>query len=228
MTIYEVRIPKDPEDRIEGLVGEYVNGVFFADLTLPCKEDLAGTFDLAFIETVRWELVFEHWKKSERGYWDNYFKERDLSSWEEWRTQYVESLIAPFGLQNRRLLRFKVNNPMALVPTFYAGAFPGWRKYYRNDVRAERFCNIVQHPHLPENPKVEAVRQNFPTSTFLIGVTDGSNISIFEGMHRCAAVALEAMRGQSLAQHLYIVLIPCSPSEVEFFKQTHIQVRNPR
>lgn len=173
----------------------------------------------SFITSTTWPEVFAAWKQRETGFWDEHIKERGFLSWEAWREQWT----VPLKLAERKWELYKVGDPFSTVPSLLVGAYKGWHKYYPEGARVATFADIAKNPELAENPKVKAILANFPIPTEIIILKRGDQHVLFEGTHRCAAIALAAREGERFPLYLTVAMTEFGEDEGELFTKTYTQ-----
>lgn len=169
--------------------------------------------------SVSWNEVVEGWRKREEEIWREHYMERGFTSWIDWRSQWIKRL----HLDWREWKRYEIENPYEMVPNFLVGAFTGWWKYYPPGERIATFADIAEHPDLPENAKVAALRMSFPVPTEIIGLRMHDQIVVHEGVHRSAAIALTARDGLHVPLRVSIVMTEFEPEERDLFMSSYIQ-----
>ena len=71
---------------------------------------------------------------------------------------------------------------------------------------------------------MEQILENFPSETTIIGIEYQGKISLFEGTHRCAAIALAAEQGKEIQSNITIVLTSFEEHENDYFQRAITQV----
>ncbi|MFH1632069.1 MAG: hypothetical protein ABIA47_03605 [bacterium] len=174
-----------------------------------------GNLNLEFVCDTTWDKVFFDWKECEAGFWECHYRAEGFESWEEWRGQFNAS----WRLSGREWKVYWVADPLKSVPTFWAGAFKSWRKYFPNKGGKRRFADLSDSPIARDNPKIIGVLNSFPKETRVIGFRLGDDIVIVEGMHRCAAIAIAAADGIDINTNLTIALTDFDESERKLFER---------
>ena len=156
---------------------------------------------LEYIRPISWAEIFENWEKDESSQqmWLDLAKKNRYFSWKEWR----ESFFAPLGLQKKKWIFYKVNNPLKIIPHMYCGEFSAWKQFYtkREDATFEK---ISTHPVFSQNEKILSLVHNFPKKTMLIGTKEQENIAIFEGNHRATALATAARENIDITSDVFL------------------------
>lgn len=176
--------------------------------------------NLSFVGPTSWREVLSDWRARETGWgWEEFWKGRGFESWEAWRATYFES----FRLPERQWKLHFLEDPAGLIPQMWAVAYTGWKQYYPTGASRARLSEIAQHPTLPMNEKIIGLRLSFPSPTTVIGIRFGNDLAIFEGLHRCATIALAAERGAEAAGTLFMALTDFGADESELFEKAITQ-----
>lgn len=173
--------------------------------------------ELALLKRLEWTEIFAIWRSYEEQlpHWIALYQERGFTSWEEWRATYLKPLRLPeriWGLYRvinpaRSVPNFICPPVRSLVPTLYAGN------------RAPTFRELVEKR--PESathgstPKI--LESGLLTDTTVIGVLTDSGLVVVDGLHRCSAIAITAMRGLPVSLNLTIALADYEPGELPLF-----------
>lgn len=137
--------------------------------------------------SITWPQIYSKWKENEKGIWENTFLSQGFSSWEDWR----EKFIAPLKLEKMewKLFEFEANE----MKNFKCGAFKQWLEIAK-EVNGRSFEKLAQAKIFQKFPKIEAIKQSFPTNNLFFGFKKGNQIILFEGNHR--AIACTQMMNQ--------------------------------
>lgn len=172
-----------------------------------------------FIRNTTWDEVFSDWKKREAGIWEDHFRAKGFETWDEWRGQ----LNLPWGLGTRDWKLFRVIDTLKTVPTFWAGAYPGWQKYFPKRVGKARFSDLLNSSILKNNKKISNVLNSFPARTQVIGFGLDDDVVILEGMHRCTALAIAAANESDIKTDFIIAITDFDESERDLFERARTQ-----
>ncbi len=172
---------------------------------------------------ISWDEVFDAWREREIGQdwgWDSVIKDHGYDNWDDWRMSYV---LRFFGnnYEQRTWKLYTISNPMTFIPNMFVGSFQGWKKYYPAGKKQARFSDLE---NVDTNKKVEQILENFPSETTIIGIEYQGKISLFEGTHRCAAIALAAEQGKEIQSNITIVLTSFEEHENDYFQRAITQV----
>lgn len=107
-------------------------------------------------------------------------------------------------LERRQWEIVKLDDPAAVVPSMWAVAYSGWKRYYPPGTSRARLSDIAAYPDLPQNEKVVGLLKSFPSPTTLIAVRCGDDLALFEGMHRGVAIALTAREGRKIVGDIFV------------------------
>lgn len=167
------------------------------------------------IGPLTWEETFAFWRKSEGSSqeWLAVAKERGYGSWESWRLAYAPH----FRLTERSWTLCRVTDPLRTVPERFHGApFQGWiERTYGNAGLMPTFDIIGASLRAHGNGRVAAILDTFPTETTVLGLLADNGIVVFEGMHRCSALAMAAATGTPIDTDFKIALGSYLPGGIE-------------
>lgn len=146
--------------------------------------------NLRFIRHSSWDEVFETWRKQEGNleHWKIFAKEKKgFDSWEEWR-RYCASL---FKAEEREWDLYEVQDPQTTIANFLIGPFQSWQIHFDKDKLTHSFAYLAEHHTDWMRDRVADRKfEVFPEDIQLICVEiEGKGIYVFEGHHRCAAIA---------------------------------------
>lgn len=163
---------------------------------------------LNFLRSATWPELFDYWRQGEESDpdWIKSYTSRGFTSWAEWRQNYVTAL----HLDQRQWRIHTILNPLVTVPTFRGGPFHSWIKKHYHGVDRPTFAELVTHTSVQQKPDLEDLIKNFPATTMLIGLQQGTDIIIIDGMHRACALALAAARQQPITANVTIALADAS------------------
>lgn len=159
---------------------------------------------LKFIRSALWPELFEYWREGEANDpdWIESYTSHGFASWEEWRKNYVEAL----QLDQRQWGISTVLNPPQTVPGFHGGPFRSWIKKHYQGVDQPTFAELATRASLQQQFRINRLINTFPAETMLIGLRQGNEITVIDGMHRACALALAAARHQSITTTLTIAV----------------------
>ena len=161
--------------------------------------------NLEFIQKLTWDEVFDIWRKNEAyegSHWHSHYQSRGFKTWEDWRMSYVK----PFGLEDLNWQLFSINDPLKAAPLFHGGPFRSWVEKFYQGQEFPSFADLAQNPLVQSHQGIQSFIKNFPKQTTLTGIILKGKIIIFEGMHRCAALALAAKNGIKIDSEIKIAL----------------------
>ncbi len=167
---------------------------------------------LSLIRPLEWTDVFAFWRENEEGNpaWIQHAKERGFPSWEAWRMTYVKQA----RLDEREWKLYRVNDPLVSVPRFLGGPFRGWIEGVYGDAgTTPPFARIAERLEIVGNKGVSSLLGAFPEKTTVSGIMTSGGVMIFEGMHRCSALAIAAARKSPIATELQIALGSALPDD---------------
>lgn len=153
-----------------------------------------GNENLFYLHDLFWEEVFGIWQDNEA--WDpNWVRlalSRGYRSWAHWR---LKGYAYPFECPKAKWALYQINNPLELVPNFYAGPYRTWIKmWYRGKTRRP-FSYLARLPGIQVNPKIKSMVENYPSEAILLGLRlKSGKIVIIDGTQRGCALAIMALR----------------------------------
>lgn len=175
---------------------------------------------LSFIRNTTWTEVLSDWRAREAGFgWEEHYRAKGFDNWDDWRKTFWEK----GKLDMREWVLVKVIDPSEFVPSLWAVAFAGWKKYYPQGQDRARIIEIVKSPLLPKNGKVKALQADFPKQTTMIVLQCGEDYALFEGMHRASTVTLASSRGERIETDLTVALTILSEDERPLFEKAITQ-----
>ena len=175
---------------------------------------------LSFVRPASWAEVLSEWRDREAEWgWEEVWRSRGFESWDAWRATYT----APLQFQERTWEMYRVDEPAVLIPKMWAVAYKGWKRYYPVGAGKAQLADIARHSDLPANSKVIGLRKSFPGPTTIIGIRQGEELAVFEGLHRCATIALEAQNQRQVARELTIALTEFGSDEAGLFEKAITQ-----
>ena len=164
------------------------------------------------IRPLEWADVFAFWRGNEEGNpdWVQHAKDRGFPSWEAWRMTYVKQA----RLDERAWNLYRVIDPLVSVPSFLGGPFRAWMEgIYGDSGATPPFAKIAERLKIVGNKGVSSLLETFPTKTTVSGIVVGNEIMIFEGMHRCSALAIAAAEKLPVTTELQITLGSALPGD---------------
>lgn len=163
---------------------------------------------LTFIEPLTWDEVFGLWRAGEADLprWIKHYRNSGFASWDEWRRNTLRDV--RYATLSWKL--FTLENPTNTAPHFFGGPFRAWIKNYYQGRRARTFEELAKDPKIQNNEIVKQMVADFPAVTKLIGLQAGNQVFIIEGMHRCCALAVIAVKKIELRSEVLIALAPYS------------------
>lgn len=172
------------------------------------------------VGSITWQKVFADWREREAAWgWENVWRARGFASWDAWRKTYTE----PLGLPRRTWEIYRLDDPAAVVPTMWAVAYSGWKRYYPPGTSRARLSDIAAHLDLPRNEKVIGLLKFFPNPTTLIALRFGDDLALFEGMHRAATIALAAREGRQITGDVFVAQTTFEENERSLFEKAITQ-----
>lgn len=156
---------------------------------------------MEFLKNTTWQRVYNEWKRNETrdDIWRQHYARHGFDTWESFRESYIKPTCAPD-------LTWKIYEvaPVEILD-FQCGAFKGWMDLSR-DIGSRLFKKICAAAHFKNHKKILALKKKFPASTELIGFSKGKTISIFEGNHRCVAIAQLAIENKIPNTKIFLAL----------------------
>jgi hypothetical protein len=170
---------------------------------------------LELLYPISWHELIRGWENDELGReWAEHYKARGYTSWTEWRSDRWSML----GCAERAWHLYEIAEPLKTVPAFRGGPFHSWLPFYEGKISLP-FSQIVRKSDHPSQVKIRSVLDHFPSETTLIGLQRGEQILIFEGMHRCCALAVAGQEGIDVRSRVRIALADFSDvSDALLFK----------
>lgn len=161
----------------------------------------------ANIELIRysdWPEVKGIWQEDEDSdAFRREYAEQGYDTWESWR----KIIIDPLHLDKLDWKVYDVKNPLTVVPGFRGGPFVPWKNMYYGDKTLPTFADIVATKDTDvatRNKFAEIIAMQKPIC--LIGLQQGNDIYIIEGMHRSTSLALAAYRGLEISVSVKLFL----------------------
>lgn len=157
-------------------------------------------------ERLGWDDVLNIWQENENGRWEDVFISRGFSDWWSWRQTYISDLGLPYREWHREIIA----DPLKEVSRWFVGGYRGWKQYIPETelrIPLPTFGDIVRHPVLLMNGRVQQLIQEGIRSTTFIVLRCGSEIAVMDGSHRAAAVALMAFQCLSLDPEVQITVL---------------------
>lgn len=142
---------------------------------------------LEYINDIEWKDIFAVWRSGEayQKDWKEHWLARGFESWDDWRENYV----APLEPNKHLWKIYHINSPSQDMRLMYGVPSRGWQeKCYGGEI-TKMIKDILMHPLVTENKKVELIKRNFPFQTMLTGVVHEGKIVLIEGMHRALALS---------------------------------------
>lgn len=169
------------------------------------------------MRSASWSEIFQTWRDNEsrQPRWINHYTSHGYTSWEEWRQKGIEEL----KLSDREWFLYRILSPAQTIPNFWGGPFRSWREAHYGKKETLTFADLVKSPKISGHEIVKQLAAQFPGPTALIGLVQKEKVIIFEGMHRCCAVALVASWNQKISAQITIALTDFSDEEIPFFAQ---------
>lgn len=142
---------------------------------------------LKFSGLITWNMIFRRWEEAEshQETWKKHWEGRGFESWREWREDYI----SPFKPASLKWFLFQITDPVKDSLSMFGVPSKTWSKLAYAGETTKRLQEIKNLPIVVENPKVIAIRENFPQKTLLTAVVNGGRIVLVEGMHRSCALA---------------------------------------
>lgn len=153
---------------------------------------------LRFIRKIKWQEVFEGWKKREAQnfLWIRCATEvKGWPDWESWRKYSANQIKA--AEREWRLCEFI--DPANEIPKMLIGPFSGWqsRLAEKNIASFDDLLNIPkQIKEFSGHEGVLNIMRSLPFSTEFIGIIRDDKIVCLEGHHRATAITLAKKQGR--------------------------------
>jgi hypothetical protein len=168
--------------------------------------------NLEYLSDLTPDEVFTIWRNHEEHlpHWQQYWREKGFSSWEEWRRPYRTA----WNIDGRIWKMYGIKDPLNTVPQFRGGPYKSWAEKYYGDKTLPRFADIADNLDLVALHEREGRLTNFPRKTTLTGLATEENIYIIEGMHRAASLAILRTRNQNPESVVFIALAETTEYEM--------------
>ncbi len=142
---------------------------------------------LEYIHDIDWHDIFAVWRSHEayQRDWQRHWTECGFDSWDTWRTSYI----APLVPNSRKWKIYRIMDTAHDVQLMYGVPSRGWQAKCYDGTSTKRIADILSHPVVTRNPKVQFIKESFPFQTMLMGVLHENKIVLIEGMHRACALA---------------------------------------
>lgn len=156
---------------------------------------------LEYLHDVKWNDIFSVWRSREayQNTWKEHWEERGFDSWDEWRKNYA----SPIKPKDKNWKIYKIND-IADIQEIYGVPSRAWIKNCYDGEITMKLGDILNHPMVKDNGKIEAILNNFPYQTMFTGIINGEKIVLIEGMHR--ALASAEMYRKNIAPNTIIVI----------------------
>lgn len=157
-----------------------------------------------FLKDISWDDVFGFWRDAEatRPEWIQLYTERGFANWEAWRAHHIN----PLRLPERTWRLYSIEDPLSVVPSFWAGPHKSWIRRHYAGRSTMLFRELATLPAIKKNEKINQLITDFPESTTIIGLQTDEGVVIVEGMHRCCAVSVVAAEGRRLEGEMRLAL----------------------
>jgi len=144
---------------------------------------------LEYVHDIEWSDIFSVWRAYEayQACWREHWIERGFDSWDEWRNNYI----LPLSPESKEWKIYKIKD-LKMIGEFYGVPSRGWIKKCYNGEITKKLGDILDHPMIKDNKKIDAIMKNSPYQTMLTGIVNDGKIVLVEGMHRVCALALMA------------------------------------
>jgi len=139
--------------------------------------------------------------ESHQDTWRKHWEERGFSSWGEWRSDYIQ----PIQPEDRQWYLYKIQKPYACVREFYGVPSRGWIQKCYNGQITKKIGDILPHPTIRDNNKIQSIIKNYPKKVMFVGIVHEGKIVLVEGMHR--GCALTRMDEKSLDNHMVTIAL---------------------
>lgn len=179
---------------------------------------------LTFLRDTTWDEVFSKWRAREADWgWEEVYQPRGFDTWDAWRIIYCE----PLSLPGRRWRLYRAEKPLEFIPRMWVGAFSGWGKWFPKGVRQLQFAELAKNSVMRENDRVKPILADFPKQTTIIVLRCGDDVILFDGTHRCVALAIAAADGTPIETELIVALVDFDEFERELFDRARTQGQGP-
>lgn len=182
------------------------NGIFLVTVRL---QNVKFSQQLSFVRDTSWDEIIHTWKQDEvdQVFWQKIYSK--YPSWEAWR----EDCLKEFSLPKDNWKIYNIQDPMSFASAAYCGPFHTWFKHYaagnfpsKEQRENSTFAYMVPRSSLQKNPKIENIMHHFPTSSQVLGISDGQRFMLYEGHHRMSALVLAKQRDVKIVTELNIAL----------------------
>jgi len=142
---------------------------------------------LKYIGPIKWADIFGKWREYEAGQesWKRHWEERGFASWDEWRVAYA----APLSPDKLDWQLYEVGEPLKDFPNIYGVPTRSWVDKAYGGKTTKLLKDLLSHPIITDNRKIDEIKKNFPKETMLTGLVYKNGIVLIEGMHRACAIA---------------------------------------
>jgi len=154
--------------------------------------------NLTYQNPTTWDNIFSHWEELE-GHSPDWLAVAQAKGFETWK-QWCQAWVAQFQAPQRSWQTYAIENPLQTIPNFLIGPTQGWQKHFAIDEQNKHtFQTLVQRVNFEHNSKVQAIINDFPTSSQYFGILLPSHeVVLIEGHHRACALAVLEQQGGSL------------------------------
>ncbi len=146
---------------------------------------------LDFIKQLSADEVFSAWQAGEGQIdsWQQVAKEKGWESWKAWRGFCFDQIKG----REREWKLYAITDPGEIIPQFLVGPTQSWQKHFDQPL-VHTFADLLQTvpDWVKENDGVQRFISQYPTGAQMMGfyLEERDQVMLFEGHHRCAAVAL--------------------------------------
>ncbi len=154
--------------------------------------------NLTYQNPTTWDKIWIQWEQQEGNnpQWLEVAKAKGFDTWQQWRQAWVAQFQAP----QRSWQTYAIENPLQTIPNFLIGPTQGWQRHFPiEEQNKHTFKTLVQQVNFKQHSKVQAILQDFPCPTELIGIVlPDQKIVLIEGHHRTCALAILEQQGGAL------------------------------
>ena len=146
------------------------------------------------------KTIAHYWKKEEMPFWAPFYTKKGFATWENWRNTCLHNAGITLRHKTWRCLPIQKKH----IKHLHHGPFPGW-KQIGQDMHTSNMTQLINHPILKENKKIQTIKKTLPKTIVFIGLYNKGEITLLDGHHRCIAL-LQKNNIHMYTPKLFIIL----------------------
>jgi hypothetical protein len=164
------------------------------------------------VDKIDYDELEENWRDSEGLVWSDHWEKRGYKNWREFRQARIKMM----ELDKLSWAVHLSTEPTVDAGKMYCDASTGWSRFY-TDREQSTFSTLKDHPFFQNHERVLDMREKFPKSTYLIGLSNprDERIILVDGHHR--ATALAGMEPTAEIPPVHVALGRVNPKDFEWY-----------